>query len=191
MPAKKMFENIKKLLREHSQSHLLTFWEQLDTAKRQNLLAQIEQLDFAKIDYWVANFVKESACAAISPDLVAAWSYGPVPADAEQERRYAKAVEFGRKLISTGKVAAFVVAGGQATRKGRFPHQPCQKQNPVSNLCRDYHSGLAKIPSHLPLVCHGQPLEPRPDYRDFSLKPLLRPGRKRRFYISARHTTKF
>ncbi len=134
MPAKKRVENIKKLLREHSQSYLLTFWEQLDTAQRQNLLAQIEQLDFAKIDYWVANFVKESACAAISPDIVAAWSYGPVPANAEQERRYAKAGKLGRKLISTGKVAAFVVAGGQATRlefdgpKGDFPISPVKNK---------------------------------------------------------------
>jgi len=134
MPAKKNLENIKKMLRKHSQSHLLAFWEQLDTAQRQNLLAQIERLDFAKIDYWVANFVKESACALISADFVPAWSYSPVPADAEQKRKYAEAVEFGRKLISSGKVAAFVVAGGQATRlefdgpKGDFPISPVKNK---------------------------------------------------------------
>jgi UDP-N-acetylglucosamine/UDP-N-acetylgalactosamine diphosphorylase len=112
----------------------LAFWEQLDTAQRQNLLAQIQQLDFAKIDYWIANFVKESACAATSADFVPALSYSPVPADAEQKRRYAKAVALGKKLISTGKVAALVVAGGQGTRlgfegpKGDFPVSPVKNK---------------------------------------------------------------
>jgi len=134
MSAKKNLENVKKLLKKHSQNHLLAFWEQLDTTQRQNLLAQIEQLDFAKIDYWVANFAKESACAATSADFVPPSSYSPVPADAEQKRKYAQAVELGKELISTGKVAALVVAGGQGTRlefdgpKGDFPISPVKNK---------------------------------------------------------------
>jgi len=134
MPAKKKIENIKKLLRKHGQNHLLAFWEQLDKAQRQNLLAQIQQLDFAKIDHWVTNFANKSASAAITSDLIPAHSYGFTPTDPEQKRKYAEAVALGKELISAGKVAAFVVAGGQGTRlkfdgpKGDFPISPVKNK---------------------------------------------------------------
>jgi UDP-N-acetylglucosamine/UDP-N-acetylgalactosamine diphosphorylase len=134
MTIPKSLENIKKLLKKHNQSHLLAFWEQLNAAQRQNLLAQIRQLDFSKIDDWVAHFVKKPTSAEINADFVPAWSYGPDPADAEQKRKYGKASELGRELISAGKVAALVVAGGQATRlefdgpKGNFPISPVKSK---------------------------------------------------------------
>ncbi|MHC4423662.1 MAG: UTP--glucose-1-phosphate uridylyltransferase [Planctomycetota bacterium] len=130
----KVFEDTKKLLKRHKQSHLLAFWEQLSPAQRQNLLAQIEKLDFPKIDAWVAKYVRGTASVAISADLVPAWSYGPVPSDPQQQRKYARARELGRELISAGKVAAFVVAGGQGTRlgfdgpKGNFPISPVKNK---------------------------------------------------------------
>ena len=134
MRTQKIYEDIKKLLKEHHQSHLLVLWDQLDTAQRQNLLAQIRQLDLAKIDDWVANCVKNSASVAISGDLVPASFYSPCPADPQQHRKYAGAVELGRELIRQGKVAAFVVAGGQGTRlgfdgpKGNFPVSPVKNK---------------------------------------------------------------
>ncbi len=118
MNTQKTYEDIKKVLKEHRQGHILAFWDQLDTAQRQNLLAQIQQLDIAKIDCWVANYVKNSDSAAISGDLVPASFYSSEPADPQQHRKYAGAVELGRELIRKGKVAAFVVAGGQGTRLG-------------------------------------------------------------------------
>ena len=134
MGTQKTYEDIKKLLKEHCQSHLLTFWDQLNTAQRQNLLAQIRQLDLAKIDYWVANYVKNSASVAISSDLVPASFYSSEPADPQQRRKYSGAIELGRELIQQGKVAAFVVAGGQGTRlgfdgpKGNFPISPVKNK---------------------------------------------------------------
>ena len=112
MITEKALEDVKKLLKKHNQSHLLAFWEQLDAAGKQNLLAQIEQLDLCKIDNWVANYVKTASSAAITGAFAPAPSYSPVPEGAEQERKYGKAKELGTELISTGKVAAFAVAGG-------------------------------------------------------------------------------
>ena len=134
MTAQKTFENIKKLLKKHNQSHLLAFWGQLNAAQRQNLLAQIRQLDFPMIDNWVAGFVKKPTSAEIGADFAPARSYGPAPADAEQKSKYGKAVELGRELIRKSKVAALVVAGGQATRlefdgpKGNFPISPVKNK---------------------------------------------------------------
>ena len=134
MTTKNTCQDIEKLLKKHNQSHLLAFWEQLSTAQRQSLLAQIEELDFPKIDDWVAHLVKKSAPVAIPSDFTPAPSYNPVPADLQQERRYAQARELGKELISAGKVAAFVVAGGQGTRlgfdgpKGDFPISPLKNK---------------------------------------------------------------
>jgi len=46
------------------------------------------------------------------------WSYTAKPADPQQQQKYRQAVKIGEKLIAEGKVAAFVVAGGQGTRLG-------------------------------------------------------------------------
>jgi UDP-N-acetylglucosamine/UDP-N-acetylgalactosamine diphosphorylase len=134
MISNRILENVKKLLRKHNQSHLLRFWEHLNEEEKQNLLAQIRQLDFAKIDDWVANFVKKTVSAGISADLSPARSYSPVPADNEQKLKYGKAFKLGEELIRKSRIAAFVVAGGQGTRlgfdgpKGNFPISPVKNK---------------------------------------------------------------
>ncbi|MHC4501329.1 MAG: UTP--glucose-1-phosphate uridylyltransferase, partial [Planctomycetota bacterium] len=127
-------ENTRKLLKKHHQDHLFAFWDELGPAQRQNLLVQIEQLDFPKIDDSVARLVKEFTPAGLPPHFTAAPSYGTRPADDRQQRKYARARELGRELISAGRVAAFVVAGGQGTRlgfdgpKGDFPISPVKNK---------------------------------------------------------------
>ncbi len=134
MSSKEIFEKTEKLLKKHDQSHLLAFWEQLNPAQRQNLLVQIEKLDFAEIDRWVAKYIRNPASAAIPVDFTPAPFYSLNPAGPEQERNYSKAKKLGMELISAGKVAAFVVAGGQGTRlgfdgpKGSFPISPVENK---------------------------------------------------------------
>ncbi len=133
MTNKEVFEKTKKLLKKHNQSHLLAFWEQLSPAQRQNLLFQIEKFDFSEIDGWVANYVKKSTSAAIPADFDPAWFYHFNPGS-KQKRKYAQARKLGKEMISAGKVAAFVVAGGQGTRlgfagpKGNFPVSPVKNK---------------------------------------------------------------
>ncbi|MHC4244896.1 MAG: UTP--glucose-1-phosphate uridylyltransferase, partial [Planctomycetota bacterium] len=129
-----MYEDINNMLKKHRQSHLLAFWDLLDTAQRQHLLSQIQQLDLAKIDRWVADYVKIPASEAISVDLLPVPFYSLEPSDNEQEQKYTEAVKLGKDLIRQGKVAAFVVAGGQGTRlgfdgpKGDFPISPVKNK---------------------------------------------------------------
>ena len=146
---------MKKLLKKHNQSHLLTFWGHLGAAERQNLLAQIRQLDLAKIDEWVAKFVKKSFSIGISRDLVPAQSYSPAPVDTAQKRKYDKAIKLGKELISAGKVAALVVAGGQGTRlgfdgpKGNFPISPVKKKT----LFQIFAESIAAVSEKYRAVC--------------------------------------
>jgi len=155
MSTRKTYENVEKLLRKHQQSHLLAFWDQLDTSQRDDLLAQIQQLDFAKIDFWVANFVRKSASAAVSLDFAPALSYSPRPTDPQQQRKYAEAVKLGKELISAGKVGAFVVAGGQGTRlgfdgpKGDFPISPVKNKT----LFQLFAESIAAVSKKYQAVC--------------------------------------
>ena len=155
MTAKKAPENVKKLLKKHFQGHLLAFWEQLSPSQRRNLLAQIELLDLGRIDDWVANYVKKPPSAAIAADFTPAWSYSPDPADADQSRKYTQARESGKELISAGKVAAFVVAGGQATRlgfdgpKGNFPISPVKNKT----LLQIFAESIAAVSEKYQTVC--------------------------------------
>jgi len=152
---KRTFENTKKLLRRHNQSHLLSFWEQLNAAERRNLLAQIQQLNFPKIDDWVVNFVKKSISAEIGADLAPARSYGPTPAGAGQNRKYGKAIELGKELIRKSRVAALIVAGGQGTRlgfdgpKGDFPISPVKNKT----LFQIFAESIAAVSEKYQTVC--------------------------------------
>ena len=164
MTTNRTFENTEKLLEEHNQSHLLAFWEQLNEDEKQNLLAQIHQLDFAKIDDWVANFVKKCVSTDISANLSPAGSYSPAPTDAEQKRKYGKALELGKELISAGKVAALVVAGGQATRlgfdgpKGNFPISPVKNKTLFQIFAESIIAASEKYQTAFPWYIMTSPL---------------------------------
>jgi len=126
--------DIRNMLERHRQGHLLAFWDELDRAQRQSLLSQIGELDFNLIDRWAAELTQKASTSPIPADLAPAVSYRPSPTDELQRCKYMQAIKLGDKLISSGKVAVFVVAGGQGTRlgfdgpKGDFPISPVKKK---------------------------------------------------------------
>lgn len=76
-------------------------------------------------------------------------SYLPATPDTiEQEELYAQAYQHGEELISSGKIAAFTVAGGQGTRlgydgpKGTLPVSPI-KNKPLFQLFAEQIRGVA------------------------------------------------
>jgi UDP-N-acetylglucosamine/UDP-N-acetylgalactosamine diphosphorylase len=145
----KAYKNIKKELEKHNQGHLLSFWDQLNTAQQQHLISQINQLDLAKIDEWVTDYVKKNVSAKITGDLTPTPFYSHEPSNPKQKRKYAEAIRLGNKLIRQGKVAAFVVAGGQGTRlgfdgpKGDFPISPL-KNKTLFQLFAEYIVAASK-----------------------------------------------
>jgi UDP-N-acetylglucosamine/UDP-N-acetylgalactosamine diphosphorylase len=127
------FSTIKKTLADHNQSHLLAFWNELTETDRANLLKQISELDFSELDGWVKNYVKNPNCCPIPKNFGPAEYFPAVPRESDKEY-YQKAKQLGVKLLTEGKVAAFVVAGGQGTRlgfdgpKGNFPISPIKNK---------------------------------------------------------------
>jgi len=164
MISEKALENVEKLLKKHNQSHLLSFWERLNPIQRRNLLAQIDQLDFSKIDEWVANFVKKSESIALPADLAPTPFYSPQPTDTAQRHKYARARDLGSRLISAGKVAAFTVAGGQATRlgfdgpKGNLPISPVKNKTPFQLFAEAIIAGPQKYHAVCPWYIMTSPL---------------------------------
>lgn len=158
------YEKFKKLLKNHHQSHILAFWDQLDDGQKQNLLAQIQRLDFAKIDVWVKKFIKNYSPHAIKSDFVPATSYNSTPVGPDQQRKYAEAVKLGRDLIAAGKVAAFVVAGGQGTRlgfdgpKGNFPISPVKNKTFFQIFAESIAAASEKYQTDCPWYIMTSPL---------------------------------
>ena len=109
-------QKLRKVLKKYGQSHLLDFWDRIDPVRQEKLFAQLKALDFALIDRWRRDFVLNSASAALPADIAPAPYYPLQPLDDSHRRKYEQARQLGTKLISEGKVAAFVVAGGQGTR---------------------------------------------------------------------------
>jgi len=134
MDFQQRYEKTKKLLNYHNQAHLLAFWRQLDAGQRRNLLGQIDQLDFAKIASWADNLVKKQAPLVVPQRIDPAPAYPPEPTTSQQRQKYEDAKTLAENLISAGKVAAFVVAGGQGTRlgfagpKGNLPISPVKNK---------------------------------------------------------------
>ena len=123
-----------KILTAHGQDHLLAFYDQLADPQKQRLLDQIDRLDFSETPAWIANYVKNAQPAAVPDHFDPAPSYAPRPTEPAQQEKYSEARKLGAELISAGKVAAFVVAGGQGTRlgfdgpKGDFPISPIRNK---------------------------------------------------------------
>ena len=144
-----------KTLLANGQTHLLGFWEALDLEQRHDLLAQLERLDWPKIAEWVANYVKEAPAVDMPTNIEPPEFYAAEPAGSRQRKKYVKALELGKKLISAGKTAAFVVAGGQGTRlgfagpKGNLPISPVKKKT----LFRIFAETIAAVSQEYSATC--------------------------------------
>ncbi|HEX5009606.1 MAG TPA: UTP--glucose-1-phosphate uridylyltransferase, partial [Planctomycetota bacterium] len=110
------------------QGHLLRFAGELPDEHLEQLLAQIEELDLARVARLFATVREPPAAHAGSrPEPCELIELG----DGEEHRRRDRvAREAGEEALAAGRVAAFVVAGGQGSRlgfegpKGRFPVGP-------------------------------------------------------------------
>lgn len=124
---------VQRALREIDQSHVLRFWDRLDAAARERLLAQLAGLDLGMIADLAETQVRCKAALAMPSRIEPVDAYPRVP-DAARRELYARADQRGRDLLRAGKVAAFLVAGGQGTRlgydgpKGEYPVTPVRNK---------------------------------------------------------------
>jgi UDP-N-acetylglucosamine/UDP-N-acetylgalactosamine diphosphorylase len=118
--------DLREKLQQHNQSHVLTGWDGLDDAARQNLLAQLATIDLDVLDQLYRERNVEYPVPA--PERIA-----PVPVVGPAERTAETRAE-GERALRAGEVAVLLVAGGQGTRlgfdhpKGTYPIGPVTKK---------------------------------------------------------------
>ena len=114
-------------LKTFGQEHLLTFWNVLSESERNNLAVQINDIDFAQIAelYKRRNEPIELLTLADKANDPPGYKFSsvtdPTPCKTTKPISASEAVEAGKEVLRTGKVACALVAGGQGTRLG-FPH---------------------------------------------------------------------
>lgn len=156
MTADRSIESIRHDLARCGQEHLLTFWDELSASERDDLVAQIGDLDLSSIPAWVETLVRNQPEAPVVPhDFQPARSYSPRPQSDAARDKYAQALQLGDDLISAGRVAGFVVAGGQGTRlgfdgpKGNYPISPVRNKT----LFRVFAETIAAVSQRHSTVC--------------------------------------
>lgn len=123
------YEKIIKRIYEYNQEHVFAYWEELEDSEKVELLEELGKIDFKMLkDLFRQTKQKEAAALDFVPSR-----YIPVPKTADDKKRFLQAREAGIRHIKNGKVAAFVVAGGQGTRLGFDGPKGIFCVGPVSN----------------------------------------------------------
>ena len=109
-------------LRRYEQEHVLRWWHELTSSQRDELVAQLQDLDLELLQ-------RLYACRAAAHTVPSADRIAPVPV-ARLEASARETGRIGEELLRHGHVAILMVAGGQGTRlgveqpKGMFPVGP-------------------------------------------------------------------
>lgn len=117
-------------LARYGQEHLLSWWDDLNDASRQELTREINALDLDRLESLTQELVNNPNATAIDPQTVKPVEVARLPyTDGERSTRRILA-EQGAKALRAGEIAVVVVAGGQGTRlgfegpKGTYPIGP-------------------------------------------------------------------
>lgn len=139
-------QELTALLAPHHQEHILRFWDLLNPGERQELAAQVRNINWARISQWGAK-AASGGKLDIPFDQLQPAPYQPLRAESPKEITLQKAsVAHGETLLRAGKVATFTVAGGQGTRlgydapKGTFPVTPIRQKS----LFQVFAEGIAR-----------------------------------------------
>ncbi len=135
-------------LQVHGQEHLLTFFNDLDDTAAGALLDEIEARDWAHLQRLIETYVLKRPEAHVPehPEPAPCYPVAPTP---DRVEKYTRARALGEQLLREGKVAAFVVAGGQGTRlgfdgpKGAYPATPVNGK-PLFQVFADYLLKIAE-----------------------------------------------
>ena len=113
------YDELLARLQPFGQSHVLSFWNELNPAEQQQLASQLGSIDLALVESLATSHAEGE-----SWDSVAARAEPPPAVTLEQfydPGQYQKAYDRGAEAIATGKVAMILTAGGQGSRLG-FDH---------------------------------------------------------------------
>lgn len=123
-------ETLRQTFNAAGQGHVFGYWDELSEASRAQLIAQASEIDLAETAHLYETLVKGAGEKGLSLDGLEPAPYDAHPAKGGDGSRWEAMKTAGEEALRAGKVAAFVVAGGQGTRlgyngpKGTFPASP-------------------------------------------------------------------
>ncbi len=118
------------------QGHVFAFFDQLNSEQQKALLADAAEIDLAEVAELNRTLVQKAG-GAVGVDLsnLAPAPYEALPKHGGDAPAWVAAKQAGEAVLRAGRVAAFVVAGGQGTRlgydgpKGTYPVTPVLKKS--------------------------------------------------------------
>lgn len=116
------------------QGHVFAHFDQLNAAQQAELLADAGEIDLAEVAELNRTLVQKSAAAGIDLSDLSPAPYEALPKNGGDAVAWAEVKRVGEEALRAGRVAAFVVAGGQGTRlgydgpKGTYPVTPVLKK---------------------------------------------------------------
>ncbi|OHD69217.1 MAG: hypothetical protein A2W19_06075 [Spirochaetes bacterium RBG_16_49_21] len=112
---------------EHNQEHVFEYWDELSDADRGELLDDLSDIDFDLLRK-LLSFKESIQDTNFDPAPCI-----PLPGTEREKSAYLAAGETGAAYVRKGKVAAFVVAGGQGSRLGYEGPKGMLRIGPASN----------------------------------------------------------
>ncbi len=123
---------IRENFEKAGQGHVFKFFDSLNESEKNSLLAQLEQVDLEELERLNAELVFKNASAQpMDFSKLEPAPYKELPQDKDADAMWTEAKKIGEDAIKAGRLAAFVVAGGQGTRLGFNAPKGCYKVSPV------------------------------------------------------------
>ncbi len=122
-----------KDFKQAGQEHVFKFFDKLGKPEQAELLKQLEQVDLSELERLNNELVFNGGTAEknINFSELKPAPYQALPKDKDADPAWAEAKNIGEKAIRDGRLAVFVVAGGQGTRLGFNAPKGCYKVTPV------------------------------------------------------------
>ena len=146
------------------QGHLLRFYDKLTDDQKQALLTQIASIDLETLPHLVRDYVVNKPAFALPPEIQPAPFYPRDPKNAARPWDEDKYRAVGEQMLRDGKVAAFVVAGGQGSRLGYEGPKGCYPAGAVTNkplfavFADAIHGARERYGVHVPWYIMTSPL---------------------------------
>ena len=117
------------------QGHVFQFWDRLNPSQREALMRDASEIDLAELAGLSGSLIPKPGQAAtvagVSLSGLEPAPFLPLPTNGGDKAKWAEAHDAGEEALAKGRVAAFVVAGGQGTRLGYDGPKGCYPATPV------------------------------------------------------------
>ncbi len=179
-----LLDRVRTRLTRVDQSHVLNFYPKLPAAEQRALLAQLDSIDLEALPSLVNEYVLKKPGFVMPSRLEPVKYYPHDPKSSVRTWDQAAAKRAGESLIRAGKVAAFVVAGGQGSRLGFEGPKGCFPAGAVTSksLFQTFAGDLLGVKDRKAvgrgraLVHHDQPPQPQSNHLLLRITQVLRPA---------------